>query len=75
MSGPALVPEGETMIKPALSKTELRAQFEAAVADYRGAVTYCPPGALPEPEPDALDLDDDEDEFEPPEFVPVGTQT
>ena len=75
MSGPALVPEGETMIKPALSKAELRAQFEAAVADYRGAVTYCPPGALPEPEPDALDLDDDENEFEPPEFVPVGTQT
>ena len=69
MSGPALVPEGETMIKPALSKAELRAQFEAAVADYR------PPRALPEPEPDALDLDDDEDEFEPPEFVPVGTQT
>src|ERR1700733_15797370 len=24
----------------------LRAQFEAAVADYRGAVTYCPPRAL-----------------------------
>jgi hypothetical protein len=63
------------MIKPALSKAELRAQLEAAVADYRGAVTYCPPGALPEPEPDELDLDDDEDEFEPPEFVPAGTQT
>lgn len=36
------------MIKPALSKAELRAQLEAAVADCRGAVTYCTPGAPPE---------------------------
>jgi hypothetical protein len=39
------------MIKPALSKAELRAQLEAALSNYHGTVTHCPPGSRPEPEP------------------------
>jgi hypothetical protein len=49
------------MTKPSLSKGELRAQLEAAIAGYQGTVTYCPPGAPPEPEPDELDFDDDDE--------------
>jgi len=33
------------MAKPVLSKEELRAQLEAALANYHGPVTHCPPGA------------------------------
>lgn len=53
--------KGGKMTKPSLSKAELRAQLEAAIASYQGTVTYCPPGAPPEPEPDELDFDDDEE--------------
>jgi hypothetical protein len=49
------------MTRPSLSKAELRAQLEAAAASYRGAVTYCPPAARPEPEPEEPDLDDNEE--------------
>jgi hypothetical protein len=50
------------MTKQALSKAELRAQLEGALARYQGPVTVCPPGSPPEPEPDDLDLDDDEED-------------
>ena len=33
------------MAKPLLSKEELRAQLEAALANYHGPVTHCPAGA------------------------------
>jgi hypothetical protein len=33
------------MAKPVLSKEELRAQLEAALANYHGPVTHCRPGA------------------------------
>jgi hypothetical protein len=52
------------MTKPELSKAELRAQLKAAIADYSGTVTYCPPGAPLDPETDEIDLDDDEEEVE-----------
>lgn len=48
------------MAKPLLSKEELRAQLEAALANYHGPVTHCPPAPRPEPEPEELDLEDDE---------------
>jgi hypothetical protein len=48
------------MTKPALSKAELRAQLEAALANYHGPVTHCPPALQPEPEPEEVDLDEDE---------------
>ena len=48
------------MAKPVLSKEELRAQLEAALANYHGPVMHCPPAPRPEPEPEELDLDDDE---------------
>ena len=35
------------MTKPKLTKAELRAQLEAALANYRGSVTRCPPGTPP----------------------------
>ena len=50
------------MAKPVLSKEELRAQLEAALANYHGPVRHCPPAPRPEPEPEELDLDDDERE-------------
>jgi hypothetical protein len=52
------------MTKSALSKAELRAQLEVALASYSGTVTHCPPGAPPEPEQPDFDDDDDEDEDE-----------
>ena len=30
-----------------LTKAELRAQLEAALANYKGPVTHCPPGTPP----------------------------
>ena len=48
------------MTKPALSKGELRAQLEAALANYHGPVTHCPP-ALQQPGPEEVDLDEDEE--------------
>jgi hypothetical protein len=50
------------MTKPVLNKAELRAQLEAALANYQGPVTHCPPASRPEPE--ELDLDDDDREYE-----------
>jgi hypothetical protein len=58
------------MTKPALSKAELRAQLEAALASYRGPVTHCPPGSQPEPELEEPYLDDDDDD-EVAEAMPV----
>jgi hypothetical protein len=51
------------MSKPTLSKAELRAQLEAALANYHGLVTQCPPAPPPEPdrEPDLDDGDDADD--------------
>jgi hypothetical protein len=48
------------MSKPMLSKTELRAQLEVALANYREPITQCPPGPPPEPDVEKIDLDDDE---------------
>jgi hypothetical protein len=48
------------MSKPTLSKAELRAQLEAALANYRGPVTHCPPAPLPERDcEEELDLNDE----------------
>jgi hypothetical protein len=50
------------MSKPASSKASLRAQPEAALANYHGPVTVCPPAGPPEPHRDAeLDLADDDE--------------
>jgi hypothetical protein len=46
------------MSKPILSKAALRAELEAALSNYHGPVTLCPPA--PPPEPDRGDVDDDE---------------
>jgi hypothetical protein len=35
------------MTKPKLTKAELRAQLESALANYHGSVTRCPPGTPP----------------------------
>ena len=35
------------MTTPKLTKPELRAQLEAALAKYNGPVTHCPPGSPP----------------------------
>ena len=43
-----------------LSKAALRAQLEAALANYHGPVTLCPPA--PPPEPNREEPLDDEDE-------------
>jgi hypothetical protein len=48
------------MRKPMLSKTELRAQLEVALPNYRGPITQCPPAPPPEPDVEKIDLDDDE---------------
>jgi hypothetical protein len=55
------------MSKPASSKAVLRAQLEAAIANYHGPVTLCPPAPPPEPvRSDELDLlDDDELDGDP----------
>jgi hypothetical protein len=49
------------MGKPTLSKAALRAQLEAALANYHGQVTLCPPAPPPESDHEELDLDDEED--------------
>ena len=59
------------MAKPVLSKEELRAQLEAALANYHGPVTHCPPAPRPEPEPEERDLDDDERECETADALPL----
>jgi hypothetical protein len=45
---------------PTSSKAELRAELEAAMANYHGQITLCPPAAPPEPD-DALDLVEDDE--------------
>jgi hypothetical protein len=48
--------------KPTSSKTVLRAQLEAALANYHGPVTLCPPAPTPEPDYGAeLHLVDDDE--------------
>ena len=48
--------------KPPSSKAMLRAQLEAALANYHGPVTVCPPAAPPEPDRgNELDLVDDDE--------------
>jgi hypothetical protein len=59
------------MAKPVLSKEELRAQLEAALANYHGPVTHCPPAPRPEPEPEELGLEDDERECETADALPL----
>ena len=47
--------------KPTSSKAVLRAQLEAALANYHGPVTLCPPAPPPEPDYGAeLELVDDD---------------
>jgi hypothetical protein len=50
----------------ALSKAALRAELEAALANYRGPVKQCPAAPPPEAEPETLDDGDEADE----EIVP-----
>ena len=53
------------MSKPTLSKAALRAQLEAALANYRGPVMLCPPALSPEPDRgEELDPLVDEDEVD-----------
>jgi hypothetical protein len=48
--------------KPPSSKAVLRAQLKAALANYHGPVTLCPPAPPPEPDRgDELDLVDDDE--------------
>jgi hypothetical protein len=47
-----------------LSKAALRAQLEAALANYRGTVTRCPPAPPSEADREELDLDDEELDFD-----------
>ena len=50
------------MRAPTLSKAVLRAELEAALENYRGPVTLCPPAAPPEPDrSDDLSLVDDDE--------------
>ena len=52
---------------PTSSKAVLRAELEAALANYRGPVTLCPPAAPPEPDrSDDLSLVDDDEVDEDP---------
>jgi hypothetical protein len=53
---------GARRSKPPSSKAALRAQLTAALANYQGPVTLCPPAPPPEPDPgDELDLVDDDE--------------
>ena len=52
------------MAKPVLSKEELRAQLEAALANYHGPVRHCPPANRPRLRPDARIVDEDVDATE-----------
>jgi len=48
---------------PTFSKAALRAELEAALANYQGPVTLCPPAPPPDPNREAeLELLDDGDE-------------
>jgi len=50
------------MSKPTSGKAVLRAQLEAALANYHGPVTLCPPAPPPGPDRgDELDLVDDDE--------------
>ena len=51
------------MIAP--SKAALRAELEAALANYRGSVKQCPAAPPPEAELEALDDEDEADEIVP----------
>ena len=52
---------------PTSSKAVLRAELEAALANYRGPVTLCPPAAPPSPDgSDDLSLVDDDEVDEDP---------
>jgi hypothetical protein len=44
--------------KPTSSKAMLRAQLEAALANYHGPVTVCPPASRLEPDRDLVDNDE-----------------
>jgi|HubBroStandDraft_6_1064221.scaffolds.fasta_scaffold568447_2 hypothetical protein len=46
----------------AASKAALRAELEAALANYRGAVKQCPAAPPPEKELETLDDEDEADE-------------
>jgi hypothetical protein len=46
----------------ATSKAALRAELEAALANYRGSVKQCPAAPPPEAELEALDDEDEADE-------------
>ena len=50
----------------ALSKAALRAELEAALANYRGPVKQCQAAPLPEVDPETVDDGDEADE----EIVP-----
>ena len=53
------------MRAPTLSKAVLRAELEAALANYQGPVALCPPAAPPKPDrSDDLELVDDDDEVD-----------
>jgi len=55
------------MTAPTSSKAVLRAELEAALANYRGLVTLCPPAAPPSPDgSDDLSLVDDDEVDEDP---------
>ena len=55
------------MTAPTSSKAVLRAELEAALANYRGPVTLCPPAAPPSPDgsDDLSPVDDDEVDEDP----------
>jgi hypothetical protein len=57
---------GRGTIMTAPSKAALRAELEAALANYRGSVKQCPAAPPPEAEFEALDDEDETDE----EIVP-----
>jgi hypothetical protein len=48
---------GTTMPTPKLTKAELREQLEAALANYSGPVTRCPPGTPPQDDSEQRRLD------------------